>query len=135
MIHSKKGVVGLPIKLAVSFLILALMVPPIMSSIDTIRDDAAEGNLKAVAEELGDLIDLVGGKGTRYKMNHKMDLPDGVCLTVGGTEGHLVRASLNGDIVTRVLLDRPVCSDEIALCGTVIIEISSDQNGVNVREL
>ncbi len=135
MIHSKKGVVGLPIKLAVSFLILALMVPPIMSSIDTIRDNTEDGNLKAVAEELGDLIDLVGGKGTGYRMNHKMDLPDGVSLTVGGTEGHLVRASLNDDIVNRVLVDRPVCSDEITLCGTVIIEISSDQNGVIVREL
>ena len=135
MIRSRKGVVGLPIKLAVSFLILALMVPPIMSSIDTIRDDVEEGGLKAAAEELGDLIDLVGSKGTGYEMSHKLDLPDGVCLTVGGTEGHLIRASLNDDIVTRVLLDRPVCSDEINLCGTVIIELSSDQNGVNVREL
>ena len=135
MIRSRKGVVALPIKLAVSFMILALMVPPIMASIDDIHDGMDHSRLRASAEELGDLIELVGSKSNGYKICHQLDILEGDCLTVGGTEGHLLRGSSGDDLVCKILLNRPVCSDKISLYGTVIIELASDTEGVIVREI
>ena len=135
MIRSKKGVIGLPIKLTVSFLVLALMVPPIMLSVESIRDDMASNHIIADAEELGDLIDMVSKKGSGYRMHHELSIEEGGYLTIGGADGYIIRASFGDDTVSKILLDRPVCSEELTLFGTVVIELSSDPEGVSVRKI
>ena len=135
MIPSRRGVIGLPIKLTVSFLILALMVPPILSTVENIQDGMDDEKIRSSAEELAEAIDLVGSKGPNYKVFREIDVVEGGCLTVGGDDGYLVRGSFGEETICTILLSRPVLGEEISLFGNILIEISNGPEGVMVKAI
>ena len=135
MIRSREGVIGLPIKLAVSFMILALMVPPIISSVGNIQGSMEEGRLTACGEELADMLESLGSKGPGYRTWQQLDVPEGGGLAIGGDEGRIIRVLSNGELIDTLLLRYPVIGTETILSGSVILEISNGTEGVSVREI
>jgi len=133
MIRSREGVIGLPLKLTVSFMILALMVPPIMSSVGDIQDGMDEERMVSCARDLADRLEAVGSKGPGYRTWHQIDIPDGGGLSLGGEEGYIIRILMNGEQVDRLLLARPVIGEETLLTESVMVEISNAAEGVSVR--
>lgn len=137
MIPDRRGIISLPIKLTVSFLIIALMVPAMMSAVDTISEDIDARKLLDAAEILGDRIDKVGSEGPGYRTTLILEIPDSGYLEVGGSEGRVVRAISEGHQVGRVLLSSPVTGDTLYLEGYVILSIGNDPDSgcVAVEEL
>lgn len=135
MIRSRSGVISLPIKLTVSFMILALMVPPIMSSVGNIQDSMENDRLTSCGEELAGMLDSLGSKGPEYRTWRQFEVPDGGCLTVGGDDGHIIRVLKEGEIIDTVLLKRPVIGAETVLSGSFILEMSNGTDGISVRSI
>lgn len=135
MIRSRSGVISLPIKLTVSFMILALMVPPIMSSVGNIQDSMENDRLTSCGEELAGMLDSLGSKGPEYRTWRQFEVPDGGCLTVGGDDGHIIRVLKEGEIIDTVLLKRPVIGAETVLSGSFILEMSNGTDGISVRNI
>jgi len=137
MIQSRKGIISLPIKLTVSFMIIALMVPGIMNTVDIINEDVETRQLVAAADILGDQIDRVGSKGPGYKVSLMLDIPDHGYLEIGGAEGTAIRAMSEGHQVGRVFVSSPVTGSTMSLGGAVFLSIHNDPegNGVVVERL
>lgn len=135
MIRSRSGVISLPIKLTVSFMILALMVPPIMSSVGNIQNSMENDRLTSCGEELAGMLDSLGSKGPEYRTWRQFEVPDGGCLTVGGDDGHIIRVLKEGEIIDTVLLKRPVIGAETVLSGSFILEMSNGTDGISVRNI
>ena len=135
MIGSRKGILSLPIKLTVSFLILSLMVPSVMAAVESIQEDIGEAELEAAAEELGAHISRVHSKTPSYRAVLELLVPEGAHLEVGGDEGYVIRMFDERGQVGRVLMDVPVAGDTLTIYGSVILELSNGPDGVGVREL
>lgn len=135
MISSKKGVIGLPIKLTISFMILALMVPPILSSVENIQENMEHERSSECADELANALNSLGTKGPGYRIWHQFDIPDNISLAVGGDDGHIIRILYDGETIDTLLLNRPVIGTETVLSGPVILEMSITSDGVSVREI
>ena len=135
MIDSREGVIGLPIKLTISFMILALMVPPILASVENIQESMEQERSYACGTELADILNGLGTKGPDYKIWHQFDIPERSSLVIGGNEGHIIRILVDGEHIGNVLMSRPVIGTETVLSGSVILEISNTSEGVSVREI
>jgi len=137
MIPCRKGVISMPIKLTVSFMIIALMVPPMFSMVEGIRDDIVREELSEVVRDLSDQIDKAGRKGSGYSMHMDLSIPGDSYLVLGLDDGLSVRMYIGGEQVGRMLLNTPVVCGETVLYGDVILELSADPEGggVVVREL
>ena len=135
MIPSREGVIGLPIRLTVSFMILAIMVPPILESVGNIQDGIEAERMSDCGNELAGMLKDVGSKGPGYRTWGQLDIPDGGGLAIGGADGHIIRVIANGERTGSILLPRPVAGDETVLSGSVLLELSNDADGVRVRTL
>ncbi len=127
----------MPIKLTVSFMIIALMVPPMFSLVDGIREDIVREELSETVQDLSDQIDKVGRKGGGYSMHLELSIPGDSHLVLGADEGLTVLMYVGDEQVGRCILNTPVVCDETVLYGDVILELSVDPDGrgVAVREL
>jgi hypothetical protein len=133
MIGSRKGVISLPIKLTVSFLIISLMVPPLMIAVDSIRSDIDSNEMTEAAEELADRISKVNGRGISYKTHVEISIPKDGYLVIGGDEAKVIRIYVDGRLVGRTLMAVPVAGAEKVLHGDVLLELSNDPGGLAVR--
>ncbi len=127
--------VSLPIKLTVSFMIIAMMVPPMMGLIENIQEDIEVKQITSVAEDLATTVDMVGTKGPGYMSHEDIVIPSNCHLEIGGEESMVIRAFLDDEQVGRALLDYPVTGPDMDLFGDVILEISRTDSGVEVREI
>lgn len=137
MIRSRKGVIGLPVKLTVSFLIIALMVPPMISAADEIRRDVSETEVMAVAEDLAKRISEVSSRGIGYRTHADITVPDGCRLILGGDDPTGLRVFDGDRRMGRLILAYPVFGNELVLSGPVLLELGNDPGGesVTVKEI
>ncbi len=137
MIGSRKGVFGLPIKLTVSFLIIALMVPPMLAAVDDIRRGMDDSELLEVAEDLADRLSKVGTRGIGYRTHADILIPDHGYLVLGGGDPTGLRVFGENGLVSRVMLSVSVSGGEIVLSGSVLLELGNSDDGesVTVKEL
>ena len=137
MISSRKGVIGLPIKLTVSFLIIALMVPPMLATVDDIRRGMDDSELMDIAEDLADRLSKVSTRGIGYRTHADLLIPDHGYLVLGGDDPTGIRVFHERGLVGRVMLSVPVSGDEIVLSGSILLELGNSEDGesVTVKEL
>ena len=135
MIGSRSGVIGMPIRLAVSFLIVALMVPPVIGTVDNIRDDICARGLSDAADELAGLVDSVGNRGMGYTLRTEFSVPDDGYLMIGGSDGWVVRVYSDDRQVGRALMDHPVTGPDFAVHGRCLLQLCSTEDGVEVTEI
>ena len=127
-----RGIVGLPVKLAVCFLVLGLMVPLVT---DIVRDADEEMSLHELREEAMDLRDSVQRAYFQQAVvTHELRIPSGQSLVVGGGDGYgyLIRLCVDGRQVENLTLGSSVVlGEETVLSGHMVLELCGcvDENG------
>jgi len=138
MILSRRGIVSLPIRLTISLMIIALMVPPITALSDSIQDGIGEQEVSDAAEMLKDSLSAVYSKGPSYVLHTELSIPRDCHLAIGGENRTAIRMFAGDEYVGQLLTDIPVHGDEMILYGDVLLEISNVTDGdqmVAVKEL
>jgi hypothetical protein len=135
MIASRKGVIGLPVKLAVSFMIVALMVPSVIMAVDDIQEGIESRNLTASGEKLAARIADVSHRNDGYLAHMELSVPGEGYLEIGGDEGYCIRVMKDGKQIGRVLTETPIISSRIVLSGDMILELRNSSSGVTVEIL
>ena len=135
MIRDRRGVIDMPVKLAVCFLILGLMVPVVMEATEDADREMSLYDLRARASDLEYAIHRAYSDGSVVTL--AMDIPFGQCLEVGGegVDSHLMRLIADGREVETRFIDDPtvaVLGPEVVISGncTVVIDGMAGQDDV-----
>lgn len=109
-------------KLAVSFLIIAMFVPPMLSMADDVSEEADIDIMAEEARRLIDTIHRVYYSGVGSEASLTPDLPTGCGLAVGGGSGesYTVRLVSDGEVVDECYIENPavaVAGDESVIAG------------------
>lgn len=127
-----RGIIGLPVKLAVCFLVLGLMVPLVT---DVVRDADEEMSLHELRGEAMDLRDSVQRAYFQQAVvTHELRIPSGQSLVVGGGDGYgyLIRLCVDGQQVENLTLGSSVVlGEETVLSGHMVLKLSGcmDEDG------
>lgn len=133
---------SLPLKLAISFMVIGLMLPTIISMTDNVHDDAQETVMRSVATELSDAMTDCYYDGVGDSRTVTLTIPSGYSLEVGGegSMAYTIRIMHDGEVIDRVYLDSPgfpVIGGTTNIHGTMRLEISATVSdgipGVEVR--
>lgn len=113
--------IDLPVKLAVCFLVLGLMVPVVIDVVDDADSEMSVYDLRRDAALLEDAIHRAYSDGTVTSI--ELDIPRGQSLIVGGDGGneYILRLAVDGETVETSFIDSPM----VAVIGG-ITEISGD---------
>ena len=113
--------IDLPVKLAVCFLVLGLMVPVVMDVVDDADSEMSVYDLRRDAALLEDAIHRAYPDGTITSI--ELDIPRGQSLIVGGDGSieYIIRLVDDGETVETSFIDSPM----VAVIGG-ITEISGD---------
>lgn len=113
--------IDLPVKLAVCFLVLGLMVPMVMDVVDDADSEMSVYDLRRDAALLEDAIHRAYSDVTVTSI--ELDIPRGQSLIVGGDGGneYIIRLAVDGETVETSFIDSPM----VAVIGG-ITEISGD---------
>ncbi len=119
--------IDMPVKLAVCFVILGLMVPVVMDVTDDADDEMSLYQLRSEASELEDVIHRAYSEGSIVSL--EMDIPFDQSIRLGGTDGdeYTIRLLSEGVMMETLFIDSPVVavSDgplEISGNCTVIVD-------------
>lgn len=119
--------IDMPVKLAVCFVILGLMVPVVMDVTDDADDEMSLYHLRSEASELEDIIHRAYSEGSIVSL--EMDIPFDQSIRIGGTDGdeYTIRLLSEGVMMETLFIDSPVVavSDgplEISGDCTVIVD-------------
>ena len=113
--------IDLPVKLAVCFLVLGLMVPVVIDVVDDADSEMSMYDLRRDAALLEDAIHRAYSDGTVTSI--ELDIPRGQSLIVGDDGGneYIIRLAVDGETVETSFIDSPM----VAVIGG-ITEISGD---------
>jgi hypothetical protein len=106
---NKKGVIGLPLRLAMAFLILSLSVPTVLYMVEDLKDDSNVSILHHEASKLSDALSQAyysgEGGGCTVEVSVKMDSR----LTIGGEgkNAYSIGIFINDTEKERIFLQRP----------------------------
>lgn len=132
MIASRKGIISMPVKLTVSFLIIALMVPPVVATVDDLKEDAKIQELSVIAEDLKDSISKTYSRGPDYTLWKSMEVPNGCRLELGGEAGRTIREFIGDRQVGSVVMSYPVSGEPVSIYGGVYLKLGNSDEGVTV---
>lgn len=133
------GMIGLPVRLAVCFLILGLMVPVVLDGTEDAREEISLKELREQASVLEDAMQRAYSSGQMVSV--RLDVPVGQSLAVGGGDGdaYTIRLISDGNVEDTLLTTNPtvpVTGGETRISGnaTVVIDGRSGYGvGVTVR--
>lgn len=136
MIRNRKGVIGLPIRLAVTFLILSLFVPAAMTMMDDLDEQTKISATKNEAETVCDHIKRAyyAGNGSRSTMD--VNVIGSMCLAIGGegSDAYTVRILSDDTEKEKIYLQRPsvrIIGEPIFVTGNVTLSFScTEKNGI-----
>ena len=133
--RSCKGIISLPIRLMLSFLIISLMVPPVMGLVDSIQEDMGAQEMSSLAEGLRSEVDKVGSKSPGFRSIYDMDIPAGCHMEIGDDEGLVILLFIDDRKVGSVITSYRMVCDHTVLYGSILLELTCSDDGVIVREL
>ena len=106
---NKKGVIGLPLRLAMTFLILSLSVPVVIYMVEDLRDDSDVSLLRNEASKISDTVSQAyySGEGGVFTVN--VSVKSNCKLTIGGEgkDAYSIALFLSGTEKERIYLQRP----------------------------
>ncbi len=124
-----RGVLGMPVRLAVAVLVIATMTPIVLGMVDDAEETMTSSGLESEADRLYDGISRAyyGGEGTVVTVD--LSLRPGQSLAIGGdgADRYAIRLLEDGDEVGRVYMERPSVP---VLGGTTVI---SGETSVRLR--
>lgn len=128
--------IDLPVKLAVCFLVLGLMVPVVMDVVDDADSEMSVYELRKDAALLEDAIHRAYSDGTVTSI--ELDIPRGQSLIVGGDGGneYTIRLAVDGETAETSFIDSPmvaVIGGVTEISGDVVVRIDgTDADGVRI---
>lgn len=128
--------IDLPVKLAVCFLVLGLMVPVVMDVVDDADSEMSVYELRKDAALLENAIHRAYSDGTVTSI--ELDIPRGQSLIVGGDGGneYIIRLAVDGETVETSFIDSPmvaVIGGVTEISGDVVVQIDgTDADGVRI---
>lgn len=128
--------IDLPVKLAVCFLVLGLMVPVVMDVVDDADSEMSVYDLRRDAALLEDAIHRAYSDGTVTSI--ELDIPCGQSLIVGGDSGneYIIRLAVDSKTVETSFIDSPmvaVIGGVTEISGDVVVQIDgTDADGVRI---
>ncbi len=128
--------IDLPVKLAVCFLVLGLMVPVVMDVVDDADSEMSVYELRRDAALLEDAIHRAYSDGTVTSI--ELDISRGQSLIVGGDSGneYIIRLAVDGETAETSFIDSPmvaVIGGVTEISGDVVVRIDgTDADGVRI---
>ena len=115
----RKGVIDLPVKLIVIFLVLSISVPLIAKAVEQNEHDVSES---ALNREMGKIVDaaaVVYYSGENTSRTVSVVIPSGCEMYFSATspESHSIRSSINGSVGPTMYMERP----NIGLSGDITL--------------
>lgn len=100
-----RGLLSMPVKIAVSMAVICAMAPMIMSLMDSVDDGMETAGAELQAEIVKDALGRAwnGGLGTVVSVN--VSLSGNESMEIGGDEPHAIRVLIGGELRGRVYLD------------------------------
>ena len=135
MKQSRKGVISLPIKLMVSFLIISLMVPTLMATVDNVQGEMDNREMFDIAEELRSQMSKVSSRGSSFVLQTELRIPSNGHIVVGGEDGRIISIYKHDDHIGNIYTDFMVANEKIVLYGDVLLQIYNSDEGVVVKEI
>jgi len=137
---NRKGVTGLPITLAVTFLILALFVPIAIGMVSDFEKDTSAAVAKAEAGKIEDAAGRAYYSGAGSTSRVSVSLSGGSCLMLGGegSDSYSISILLDDTVVDKIYLQRPpvkFLGDPLYLMGdrTVSMECVFENGVYGIR--
>jgi hypothetical protein len=132
---SREGVISMPVKLMVSFLIIALMVPVITTTVENVQNGMEDKGMMDVAEQLRSSMSKVSSRNGGFILQVELDVPDNGHLVIGEGSGRTISVYRNDERISDIVTDFAVEGGPKVLYGNMLLQISNGENGVVVREL
>ncbi len=107
--------IGMPLKLMVSFLLIGLMLPTIVCMVSTVEEQSSEVDTGTGCSAVEDCIYRVFRSGSGSMETVHLDLGPKETIVLGGTgaDAHSIRLYVNEELRKTVYLDRaPVLLEE-----------------------
>lgn len=126
MISDRRGIIGMPVKLAVCILVLGLMVPLVLDAVEDAEDEISSYGILQEAESLRDAIQRAYFQDCT--VTHEVDLPSGRSISVGGSDGtgYVLRLLVDGEQVGTVSLGAAqTLSDGIVISGHMTVRLNA----------
>ncbi len=132
---SREGVISMPVKLMVSFLIIALMVPVITTTVENVQNGMEDKGMMDVAEQLRSSMSKVSSRNGGFILQVELDVPDNGHLVIGEGSGRTISVYRDDERISDIVTDFAVEGGPKVLYGNMLLQISNGENGVVVREL
>lgn len=136
MILNRKGVVGFPMRLAITFLILSLFVPVAFTMMNDLDERSQVSAAKYEAEKIGDSVKKMYYSGIGSTCTVDVELTNKSCLVIGGegSDAYTIRIMIDDSEKERTYLQRPsvklIC-DPIYLQGNCTLSLTCvAENGI-----
>lgn len=126
MISDRRGIIGMPVKLAVCILVLGLMVPLVLDAVEDAEDEMSSYRILQEAESLRDAIQRAYFQDCT--VTHEVDLPSGRSISVGGSDGtgYVLRLLVDEEQVGTVSLGAAqTLSDGIVISGHMTVRLNA----------
>ncbi len=136
----RRGTIGMPVRLAVTFLILALTVPLLMGAVDDYRSDAEASGLRAQAGIVSDTAEKAyyAGEGGAFTAEVSIGHYNRIVIGGEGADAYMINIFCGDDSIGRLVMDRPavrIAGDGISISGerTLLFECVNDGRGYAVE--
>ncbi len=107
--------IGMPLKIMVSFLLIGLMIPTIAGMVSVVEEQSSETGAETGCAAVEDCIYRVFRSGSGSMETVHVELKPENCIVLGGTgaDAHSIRLTGNGELLKTVYLDKaPVALSE-----------------------
>lgn len=119
------GVLGMPLRIMISLMVIALMVPALVAMADDMGMAADEAEGESLAEQVADASARAYLSGVGSSVALSMDIPFGRSLAIGGdgADAYTIRIYSNGELTGKFVLDSPPIR---LLCPETVLEGDAD---------
>ncbi|HKM14288.1 MAG TPA: hypothetical protein VJY42_05205, partial [Candidatus Methanomethylophilaceae archaeon] len=107
---NRKGMIGMPVRLAITFLILAITVPLLMGVADDLRNDVEASDLAVQADIVTKTAEKAyyAGIGSEFTANVSIDHNGRLIIGGDGSDAYCVRMIYGDKETGKVVMDRPL---------------------------
>ncbi|MDR3282767.1 MAG: hypothetical protein LBS92_04060 [Candidatus Methanoplasma sp.] len=125
MIMDRKGMVGFPVRLAVTFLILALAVPSLMAMMGGMQEEAGESAAASEADKISSAVSRAYYSGVGGTCTVGVSISSGYRLVIGGdgADAYCISVLCGDEPKEKIYLQRP----PVRIMNSEPLEISGER--------
>ena len=121
LIHDRKAVMSMPIKLLIIMVILSLSIPIVYSAMEFNQESMMDVRMDKECDKIIGCVKEIYYSGTGSIRTIDTELPQGCELVIGGNDGdaYCIRSYYEGKEISKTYMDEPLVkfSEEIRISG------------------